>query len=131
MARALPKVLIADDEAHIRMLLKALVSSLKCEIIGEAANGNEAVELVKLHKPNIVLMDVNMPFKTGDEALKDIIKISPSTIVIMLTSVSDFETIEECLQNGASGYIRKDTPPKDLRKLVVDTWNQAILDKRG
>ena len=67
------RVALADDEMHIRMLMKKVFSSMGCEIAGEAKNGAEAVELYRREKPNIMLMDINMPVKTGDEALKEIV----------------------------------------------------------
>ncbi|MBF0318307.1 MAG: response regulator transcription factor [Nitrospirae bacterium] len=118
-----PAVLIADDEKHIRLLLKTVMASMNFTIAAEAANGEEAVQLFKELGPDLVLMDVNMPFKSGEAALSEIIAGSPGAIVIMLTSVAEKESVEKCIGLGASGYVRKDTPLAELKAIILDTWN--------
>ena len=116
------RVLISDDEAHIRMMLKMTLSSMGAEIVGEAKNGGEAVELFKKTQPNIMLLDVNMPIKTGDQVLKEINPQSSEVCVIMMTSVADIETIETCINLGASGYILKDTPLNEMKTMIKEAW---------
>lgn len=117
-----PRVLLADDESHIRMLIKMVMRAMNCEIVAEATNGREAVELFKKEKPDLLLLDINMPEKTGDEALKEIIADNPDAFVIMLTSVSDMKSVEHCLSLGAANFIRKDTPVEEMKKLIKETW---------
>lgn len=117
-----PKVVIADDELHIRLLIKKALTSMNYSVVGEASNGNEAVEMFKKEQPDIILLDINMPFKGGEEALHEIIAISPDTLAIMLTSVSDMESVEKCISAGAANYIRKDTPLADIKKMISETW---------
>lgn len=124
-----PRVLLADDEVHIRMMMKAVINSMSYEIIAEAATGQEAVSLFKLNKPDIVLMDINMPLKTGPEALKEIMEIDPDACVIMLTSVSDMESVEECIKAGAMNYIRKDTPLMVIKAMIAETWESCKSGK--
>lgn len=124
-----PKVLLADDEAHLRMLMKTVMRSMNCEIIGEAKNGIEAVELFKKEKPDLLLLDINMPLKSGEEALKEITNEFPDAFVIMLTSLADMESVENCLALGAANYIRKDTPIEEMKDIIKETW--AIFKKRG
>ena len=112
------RVLIVDDESHIRLLLKMLLKGLPCEVVGEGVNGAEAVSLYKSLKPDLMLLDVNMPFKTGTDALGDVMKECPEARVVMLTSVADMETVKRCVTLGAKGYIRKDTPPEQIKTLV-------------
>ena len=81
------KVLIADDEAHVRALMKRIVLSLGCKIVGEATNGVETVELFKKEKPDLLLLDINMPLKNGEEVLEAIMGEFPDAGVIMMTSV--------------------------------------------
>ncbi len=123
------RVLLADDETHLRMLMKTVMTSMNCEIVGEAKNGAEAVELYKKEKPDILLLDINMPVKTGEEALKEIIEEFPDAFVIMLTSLADMESVENCLNLGASNYIRKDTPLDEIKKIIKETW--ALVKKKG
>ena len=113
---------LADDEIHIRMLMKKVFTSMGCEIAGEAKNGTEAVELYRREKPDIMLLDINMPIKTGDEALRDIVSEFPDAFVIMLTSLADVESVQKCLDAGAANYIRKDTPIAELKEIIKETW---------
>ena len=113
---------LADDEIHIRMLMKKVFTSMGCEIAGEAKNGTEAVELYRREKPDIMPLDINMPIKTGDEALRDIVSEFPDAFVIMLTSLADVESVQKCLDAGAANYIRKDTPIAELKEIIKETW---------
>ena len=119
------RVLIADDENHIRMLVMTVMKSMGAEIVGEAKNGLEAMELYRKEKPNMVLMDINMPVKSGIDALKEIIAEFPDAVVVMLTSVADMKTVKECVELGASNYIRKDTLIPEIKKLVRETWGSS------
>ncbi|MFC1551604.1 response regulator transcription factor [Candidatus Latescibacterota bacterium] len=123
------RVGIADDEIHIRMLMKKVFQSMNCDIAGEAKNGTEAVDLYKREQPEMMFLDINMPIKTGIDALKEIISEFPDAFVVMLTSVSDMESIEECIEAGAANYIRKDTPISELKEIVKETW--GMMKKRG
>ena len=120
------RALLADDEKHVRMLIKAVLMPLDCEVVGEAENGEQAVALYKELHPDVVLLDVNMPVKDGKEALRDIITFDASAVVIMLTSMSDAATVQAAIDLGATFYIRKDTPPAQMREILKDTWQQAL-----
>lgn len=119
-------VLLADDESHIRTLLKGVILSMNCTVVGEAAHGGEATELFKQKKPDITLLDINMPVVDGVEALRAIRKQAPSAFVIMLTSLSTTEAVEECLEAGANDFIRKDTPIPELRRLIRESWLEHL-----
>jgi two-component system, chemotaxis family, chemotaxis protein CheY len=111
-------VLICDDESHIRIFLKNIFQSMNTEIIGEAKHGMEAVAMFKETNPDITMLDINLPGKTGDEALREIMAVNPDAFVIMMTSISDTETVEKCIDLGAANYIRKDTPIHELKKII-------------
>lgn len=115
-------VVIADDENHIRSLISTLIRTLSFNVVGEAVNGIEALQLVKEKHPEIVLLDINMPQMNGLESLRRIVELSPQTCVIMLTSLADTETVEECIANGAASFIRKDTPLDTMKGMILDTW---------
>lgn len=117
-----PRVVLADDEGHSRMLIKAVMTSMKCEIAGEALNGREAVDLFKKEKPDLMLLDINMPLMTGKEALKEIMNYYQDAFVIMLTSVADMESVEKCLDMGAANYILKGTPVQEIKSIIKETW---------
>lgn len=116
------RALIADDENHVRRLLKSVVQKMNCEVVGEAKNGQEALDLFKKEKPDLLLLDINMPFKTGDEVLEEIMTEFPDAFVIMLSSIADAESVEKCLELGASNYLRKDTPLTEMKKIIYETW---------
>ncbi|MBF0117370.1 MAG: response regulator transcription factor [Desulfobacterales bacterium] len=118
------RILIADDEIHIRMMLKMAMISMGTEVVGEAKNGAEAIELFKKAKPDIMLLDVNMPIKTGDEVLKAIKSEFPDACIIMMTSVADSETVENCINLGAATYILKDTPLNEMKQMIKEAWDE-------
>jgi two-component system, chemotaxis family, chemotaxis protein CheY len=119
-----PRVLIADDESHIRSLMKVVLETIHYEVVAQAANGKEAVENYLKLKPDILLMDINMPVKTGLEALTEIIAADPGACVIMLSSVSDMESVQEAVEIGAAHFIRKDTPITEIKKIISETWQK-------
>lgn len=123
------RVLIVDDETHIRTLFKTVMSSMDALVIGEAKNGEEAVAIFKDKKPDIVMLDINMPVKDGTEALKEIMSEFPDAFVVMMTSVSDMETVAKCIDLGASHYIRKDTPIQEIKKMVKEAWDEYKKSK--
>lgn len=131
MAAIKPRVVIADDESHVRVLLRALLKSMNCEVVGEAANGVEAIELFKQEKPHLLLLDINMPLKPGDEVLREIMEQFPNAFVIMLTSVTDIGNVEKCLDLGAANYIRKDTPPAELKSIIKETFQDFVRNRSG
>ncbi len=117
-----PTVLLADDETHIRAMMKALMKTINAEVVGEAVNGSEAVFLYDAYRPDLLLLDINMPDKTGEEVLEEILEKDPDAFVIMLTSLADAETVEKCMNLGAANFIRKDTPLGEMKKIIRDTW---------
>ncbi len=118
------RVLLADDEAHIRLMLKTVMMSMGAIVVGEAKNGAEAIEFYRREQPHIAFLDINMPIKTGIDALKEIKNEFPDALVMMMTSVADMETIEQCLEAGAANYILKDTPIQELKQMIKETWEE-------
>jgi two-component system chemotaxis response regulator CheY len=120
------RVLLADDEKHVRMLVKAVLMPLDCEVVGEAENGLEAVALYKQTRPDAVLLDINMPAMDGKAALAEIVAFDKDAVVIMLTSLSDIDTVQTTLELGAASYIRKDTSPQEMRELIKEAWRAYL-----
>jgi len=116
------RVLVVDDEDHVRKLVTSVIRTLNCEVVGEANNGRDAISLFSKLKPTMMLLDINMPLKSGKQALAEIKKKYSKAFIIMLTSLSDTETVEECIKLGASGFIRKDLPIDDMREVIKQTW---------
>lgn len=107
MSKKRLSVIIADDNDMMRGILRGMLRGEEYDVIGEVRNGLAAVDMVERLKPDIVCMDVVMPEKNGVEALGEIKAKLPETEVIMVTSNSDPETVQESIQNGASGFIIK------------------------
>jgi two-component system, chemotaxis family, chemotaxis protein CheY len=108
------KILLADDEAHIRKFMSLLLKQLGSPTIIEAANGAQAVELYQSERPDLVLLDVNMPEVDGLQALEKLRALDPDCAVIMLTSLTTRNIIERAAELGAVNYIRKDTPKDEI-----------------
>jgi DNA-binding NarL/FixJ family response regulator len=110
-------VVVADDQALVRAGFRVLVNSASdLEVVGEASDGIEALELVEATRPNVVLMDVRMPRMDGLEATRQIVKSqgAAGTRVLMVTTFDLDEYIFDALRFGASGFVLKDTPPEEL-----------------
>lgn len=125
-----PRIVVADDEVHCRTLLRAILGSMGCDVVAEAKSGEEVMALYRSHRPNLLLLDVNMPVKTGDEVLGEILADFPDALVIMLTSVTDMESIERCIALGAANYIRKDTPVAEIKTLIRETWTDHVRSRK-
>jgi len=112
-------VLIVDDHGVVRQGLRTYLELLDdIEIVGEAENGLKAVEQVRQHQPDIVLMDLEMPEMNGVEATRQVLALSPSTKVIVLTSFSDDELVFPAIEAGATGYLLKDIDPAQLHRAI-------------
>ncbi len=120
------KVLLTDDEAHIRKFLGLVLKRLGNPVIIEAANGQEAVTLYEKHKPDLVLLDVNMPVMDGVQALTQIRKHDPEALIIMLTSLTNRQTVEQCASLGALDYLRKDLPREEMIAQLTQIINDCF-----
>jgi two-component system chemotaxis response regulator CheY len=117
------RVLLADDEIHIRYLIRNIITSEGYVVVGEANNGEDALTLYRKHHPDLTLMDINLPLKNGDEVLAEILQEDPDAKVVMLTMVADVETVNRCLEIGAVNYILKSNPIDIIRKLLHESLN--------
>lgn len=113
------RLLLVDDQALIRRGLKALLKGeTSIEVIGEAENGKAALEFVETLQPDVVLMDVRMPLMDGVAATREIQQRFPKTKVLVLTTFDDDQYVAQALQNGAAGYLLKDTPLEELVQAI-------------
>lgn len=125
------RVLICDDHPVVRSGLTALISAAPdMEVIGAAADGEEAVTMAVEGQPDIVLMDISMPGMDGMEATRRVLEARPDTRVVMLTSFSGQERIREALRSGAVGYVLKDAKPEDLIKSIRSAARAADIGTR-
>ncbi len=113
-------VVLADDDLTSRWLLRGVLRRLGFVLMAEATNGEEAVSAVTRTKPDIVLLDVCMPHRTGPDALPAIIAAHSGARIVMLTSMADERTVTDCIQKGAADYIRKDTPIDEICRVLVE-----------
>lgn len=113
------RIVIIDDEVHVRHILKLVISSLpEFEFVGEASNGEEGLTLLVNLKPDVALLDINMPKMDGMEVLRQKKAMNITVPVIMLTSLSDAETVRRCIMNGAINYLLKSNSPEKIREML-------------
>ena len=126
------KVLLVDDHALIRAGLMGLLQTAPdIEVIGEAADGQQAVDLALLTDPDVVLMDLSMPVLDGISATRKLLAERPDMKIVALTSFSEQRRVDDMLAAGATGYLLKDSPPEDLLTAVrAAARGQAPLDPR-
>jgi DNA-binding NarL/FixJ family response regulator len=109
------KILIADDHPVVRMGIRGMLDGEPdIEVVGEAENGGEAVEMVAKLRPDVVLMDLRMPNMDGVAATEKITKDHPETRILVLTTYESDADILRAIETGATGYLLKDTPKEDL-----------------
>ena len=127
------RLLIADDHAVVRTGLTQLVGTFDgVELVGAATNGEEAVALCAERKPDVVLMDLEMPVLDGIGATARITAEQPKVAVVVLTSFSDRERILRALDAGAVGYLLKDSEPEELARAIdAAARGDAPLDPRA
>ena len=109
-------VLVVDDEPHVRKYVGLILAQLGTPKIIEAVNGAEGVNTYNRERPDLVVLDVNMPIMDGIETLRKIKEINPDCVVVMLTSLANRQTVEQAIELGATNYIRKDTSKAEISK---------------
>ena len=114
------KIMIADDSDAIRLVLKDILSIGESEVIAEAVDGAEAVDLYREHKPDLLLLDLAMPKKDGLTVVTEIMQIDPSAKIILITASDDQKVINQCLEKGASAYISKPFDFNAVLKAIND-----------
>ncbi len=119
------RVLIVDDAIFMRNMIKDIFHDDQFEIVGEAANGVEAVEKYKELKPDLVTMDIVMPFKSGIEATREIIKYDANAVVIMCSALGQESLVMEAIEAGAADFVVKPFKPEDVHRVV-----QKVLQSR-
>ncbi|PYS28268.1 MAG: DNA-binding response regulator [Acidobacteria bacterium] len=129
--KPLLRVLLADDHVLVRAGIHSLLNQLDgIDVVGEASNGREALELVEMHRPGIVLMDIDMPELNGLEATARIVSRFPSVRVIILSVHGTEEHVLQALRAGAAGYLLKNISPAELDQAIrsVNEGNNHITD---
>jgi NarL family two-component system response regulator LiaR len=113
------RILTADDHAVVREGLRALIETEPgMALVGEAADGIEAVRQTRALEPDVVLLDLVMPRKSGIEAIEEIKRTMPSTRILVLTSFAEDDKVFPAIKAGAHGYLLKDTSPAELLRAI-------------
>jgi NarL family two-component system response regulator LiaR len=117
------RILIADDHAIVREGLRALISTKPdMELVGEAADGVEAVLKARSLQPDVVLMDLVMPRQDGIEAIGEIKRENPEARILVLTSFAEDEKVFPAIKAGALGYLLKDSSPQELLQAIREVY---------
>ena len=120
------RILVADDASFMRQMIKEIIESEGHEVIAEASDGVEAVEAYKEHQPDLVMMDIVMPRRSGIDAVKGLVQLDPSACVVMCSALGQESLVTEALQAGAKDFIVKPFKPE----LVASTIRK-VLEKEG
>ena len=113
------RIVIAEDQAHVRRGAAHLLSlEQDMEGVVQACNGAEAVELARVLRPDVILMDLHMPIKGGVAATREIIQMLPATQILVLTTLHDDETVFEAVRAGAHAYLLKDAAEDELLETI-------------
>jgi DNA-binding NarL/FixJ family response regulator/tRNA A-37 threonylcarbamoyl transferase component Bud32 len=131
-AKKLIRAVLADDHASLRAPLAAyLEMSGDVEVVGEASNGREAIALAEQHRPDVILLDLNMPVMGGLDALPEIKKVSNSIKVLVLTGRDETPYIMRALRNGANGYILKTATEEEVVAAVREVFSGTTVLGKG
>ena len=118
------RVAIADDHALVREGMRRMLSgSRQIDVIGEAANGAEAVELVTEKEPDVLLLDITMPVKDGIEATEEIVELKKKTRILILSMHADEQYALRTLRAGANGFISKGARLEELLRAITEVHN--------
>jgi two-component system chemotaxis response regulator CheY len=112
------RVLIVDDAIFMRNMIKDIFSDQQYEVVGEAANGVEAVEKYKELKPDLITMDIVMPFKSGIEATREILAFQKDALIIMCSALGQESLVMEAIEAGAADFVVKPFKPEDVLRVV-------------
>lgn len=124
------RIILVDDHEIVRLGLKTLLARYpQFEVVAEAGDAREAIEQVKRHQPDVVVMDIRLPGRNGIEATRDIVALYPAMKVIMLTSYADEDILFDAIAAGAAGYVLKQIGSDDLvRALEQVGRGESLLD---
>lgn len=126
------RLLIIDDHEMVREGLKAmLVAEPDFEIVGDAANAEQALELIERLRPDVVLLDIRLPGVSGIDLCSNVTSLYPQTAVIILTTFAEESLVAQCIQAGARGFIVKDIERFDLKRSIrAVARGEAVIDSK-
>jgi AmiR/NasT family two-component response regulator len=127
VTETLARVVIAEDEAIIRLDLKEILTSAGYDVVGETGRGDEAVRLVEEHQPDLAILDIKMPGMDGLRAAKEITS-RHQVAVLLLTAFSQRDLIEEARDAGVAAYLIKPFQPRELLPAIAEVMSRARQD---
>lgn len=116
--------LIIDDEPHARTFLRLILKEIGIDTTWEARDGAQALALVAMHKPELILLDLNLPVLGGMEVLEQLNQMQPGTPVIVVSSQSAMRSVLETARLGAVGYVLKQSPKDEILATLRETIDQ-------
>ena len=119
---AKPRVLVVEDDREVRAAIRDLLEETNFDVVGEAADGSEGVDLARQHNPDVVLMDLRMPVMGGLEASRQIKQEMPNIQVVILTAYDDPALKEDAVTAGVYAYLVKGCPPRMLGEVTLQAW---------
>jgi two-component system chemotaxis response regulator CheY len=119
------RVLIVDDAIFMRNMIREVFAGSGFEVVGEAANGLEALEKYKELKPDLTTMDIVMPFRSGIDATREIVKHDPKAVIVMCSALGQESLVMEAIEAGASDFIVKPFKPEDVLSVVKKVLGDA------
>jgi two-component system, NarL family, response regulator NreC len=119
-------ILLADDHALIRQGLKVLLEKQGCRIVGEAADGQEALRSVEIAQPEIAILDISMPILNGIDAARELKKSAPKTKVILLTQHDEDQYVIDALRAGVKGYVLKSQAADELVHAIREVSKGSV-----
>lgn len=125
------RVLLADDHVMVRQGLKALIEHDGLDVVGEAADGHEAIRKAKELHPDVAVLDLSMPLLNGLDAAREIAQQSPKTKTILLTMHAEDQYVMEALRAGIRGYVLKSQAPSDLMQAIHEVNRGTIYLSPG
>jgi DNA-binding NarL/FixJ family response regulator len=123
--------LIIDDEAHVRVLIRVLLKQLGIETVWEAPDGATALEQAATHKPDVILLDINLPQVGGLEVLAKLKASHPKIPVIIVSSQSTMKTVIQTRELGAAAYVLKHAPKTEVLQMLSDAFDEIAQGDGG
>jgi len=120
--------LIVDDEAHARTYLRLVLNSLGVTTIWEATHGKEGLELYQYYRPDVVLLDVNLPLMSGEQVMAALTQIDPGAAVVIVTSQNEHETVKQFVRLGAMGYVLKHLAKEEMAATFAELLGCLVAE---
>lgn len=120
----MPTAIVVDDALFMRKVIRKMLEEWGLEVVAEASNGQQAVDLYKEHRPNLMTLDVTMPLKTGLEALQEIIELDAKACIVMVTALGQQQRIVEAMELGATDFIVKPFSNDRFKEVIENALAQ-------